>query len=136
MLTGTCLCGAVAWEADAPAALITFCNCRTCRKASGTAFAANMAVPRAAFRWIRGEEALRGYESSPGKVRRSCGRCGSPMTAERPADPAADVRVRLGSLDTPIETPRYAGHIWRSQAADWYDPKAALPEWPEFAPQR
>jgi ADP-ribosyl-[dinitrogen reductase] hydrolase len=22
-------------------------------------------------------------------------------------------------------------HIWRSEAANWYDPKDALPEWPE-----
>lgn len=136
MLTGSCLCGAVAFEAEPAAALITFCNCRTCRKASGTAFAANMSVPRDAFRWVRGEDALRGYESSPGKIRRFCGRCGSPMTAERPADPTAAVRVRLGTLDTPIEHPQYAGHIWRSEAADWYDPNRSVPEWLAFAPQR
>ena len=135
MLTGSCLCGAVAFEADAPAGPITFCHCRKCRKASGTAFAANMSVPRDAFRWVRGEEALRGYESSPGKVRRFCGQCGSPMTAERPADPAAPVRVRLGTLDEVIENPRFAGHIWRCEAAAWYDPKQSVPEWREFAPQ-
>lgn len=135
MLTGSCLCGSVAFEADAPPGPITFCHCNKCRKASGTAFAANMSVPRSALRWIRGEDVLRGYESSSGKVRRFCGRCGSPMTAERPADPAAPVRVRLGTLDTPIETPRYAGHIWRSEAADWYDPKRPVPEWPGLSPQ-
>jgi hypothetical protein len=133
MLTGSCLCGAVAYEVDAPAAPIVFCNCRTCRKAHGSAFAAVMPVPRDAFRWVRGEEALRAHESSPGKFRRFCGRCGSQLLAERPADAA--VRLRIGCLDTPVESPR-VGHIWRSQAAGWYDPKEALPEWPEFAPQR
>ena len=136
MLTGSCLCGAVAWEADAPARPIAFCNCRTCRKASGTAFAANMAVPRTSFRWVHGEDALRSYESSPGKVRRFCGRCGSPVTAERPGDLAADVRVRMGSFDTPVEEPRFVGHIWRSEAANWFDPKRPLPEWAEFPPPR
>jgi hypothetical protein len=109
MLTGSCLCGAVVFEADVPAGLITFCNCRNCRKASGSAFAANMSVQREAFRWVRGEQALRGYESSPGKVRRFCGQCGSPMTAKRPSDPGAAVRVRLGTLDTPLPSCSYAG---------------------------
>src|SRR5262249_10879577 len=135
MLTGSCLCGAVVFEANAPATAITFCNCRNCRKVSGTAFAANMSVPRNSFRWVRGEDQLGSYESSPGKVRRFCAQCGSAMTAERPGNPEAPVRVRLGTLDTPIDNPRYVGHIWRSEAADWYDPKRLLPEWAQSAPQ-
>ena len=31
MLTGTCLCGAVAYEADTETARIAHCHCRTCR---------------------------------------------------------------------------------------------------------
>jgi hypothetical protein len=135
MLTGSCACGAVAFEADAAAAPITYCNCRTCRKVSGTAFGANMSVPRNVFRWVRGEDRLGNYESSPGKIRRFCASCGSAMTAERPANPAAAVRIRLGVVDTPIENATYVGHIWRSEAADWYDPKRAVPEWQEAAPQ-
>jgi hypothetical protein len=79
-----------------------------------------MSVSPDAFRWIKGEDALRDYESSPGKIRRFCSRCGSPMTAERPGNPAAAVRVRLGTLDTRVENPRYFGHIWRCEAADRY----------------
>lgn len=133
MLSGSCACGAVAFEADAPAAPITFCNCRTCRKVNGTAFSANMSVPRKTFRWVRGEDRLTSYESSPGKVRRFCSACGSPMVAERPGDPDAAVRVRLGTLDTKVEAPTFVGHIWRSQAADWFDPTRVVPEWEEWA---
>jgi hypothetical protein len=136
MLSGSCLCGAVAYELDGPEGPITFCNCSKCRKASGSAFAANFPVPRSMFRWVRGEDALRSYESSPGKIRKFCSLCGSPMTAERPGDAAADVRVRAGTLDAPLTTPRWVGHIWRSEAADWFDPKQELPEWPGFAPPR
>ena len=136
MLRGSCACGAVAFEADAKASPIAFCHCRTCRKVSGTAFAANMSVPRNAFRWTRGEDRLTSYESSPGKVRRFCATCGSALTAERPGDPNAAVRVRLGSLDTPLEAPTFVGHMWRSDAADWFDPQRVVPEWPEFAPGR
>ncbi len=135
MLTGSCLCGAVAFEANPPAAVITFCNCRNCRKVSGTAFAANISVPRNVFGWVRGEDQMRNYESSPGKIRPFCAQCGSAMTTERPTNPEASVRVRLGTLDTPIDNPSYLGHIWRSEAAGWYDPKRVLPEWSESAPQ-
>jgi hypothetical protein len=133
MLSGSCVCGAAAFEADAQASPITFCNCRTCRKVNGTAFGANMSVPRAAFRWVRGEERLTSYESSPGKIRRFCSTCGSPLTAERTGDADAPVRVRVGSLDTRIEIPEFVGHIWRSQAAEWFDPKREVKEWPEWA---
>jgi hypothetical protein len=134
MLSGSCACGAVAFEADARPAPIAFCNCRTCRKVSGTAFGANMSVPRHSFRWLRGEDRLISYESSPGKVRRFCGTCGSAMTAERLGNPDAAVRIRLGTLNTPIDNPVYVGHIWRSEAADWFDPKQLLAEWPKTAP--
>jgi hypothetical protein len=38
--------------------------------------------------------------------------------------------LRMGCLDTEIaDQPEM--HIWRSDAASWYDPKQQLPEWPE-----
>ena len=52
MLTGSCLCGAVAYEADAPVERIVHCHCQTCRKTHGTAFSSVTAVPREKFRWI------------------------------------------------------------------------------------
>jgi hypothetical protein len=55
------------------------------------------------------------------------------MTAERIDNPAAPVRIRLGALNTPIENPIYVGHIWRSEAADWFDPKQVVAEWPDAA---
>ena len=45
--------------------------------------------------------------------------------ADRAAQPV--VLLRLGCLDTPIEDVPQV-HIWRSDAASWYDPKVALEE--------
>ena len=100
MLRGSCLCGAVAYEVDAPAGPIAHCHCRTCRKTHGAAFSTVMPVPRHFFRWLRGKELLSTFESSPGKLRRFCTRCGSHIVAERPNQP--NVLLRLGCLDTPI----------------------------------
>lgn len=128
MLSGSCLCGAIAYEADAPLSRIAHCHCRTCRKAHGAAFSSVTAVPRESFRWTRGAELLGAFESSPGKFRRFCPRCGSHLMAERVAQPV--VLLRLGCLDTAAAEPSQV-HIWRSEGASWYDPKTVWPERPE-----
>jgi hypothetical protein len=128
MLTGSCLCGGVAYEVDAPATPIIHCHCVTCRKAHGSAFSSVMSVPRERFRWTRGENLLSSFESSPGKFRRFCSRCGSQIFAERVALPV--VMLRLGCLDTAIAG-RALAHIWRSDGASWFDPKDEVPEMPK-----
>jgi len=128
MLTGSCLCGAVAYQADAPISRIVHCHCQTCRKTHGTAFSSVAAVPREAFRFTRGSDHLGAIESSPGKFRRFCSRCGSHLMAERINQPV--VLLRLGCLDSAIkDIPQV--HIWRSDAASWYDPKVISPELPQ-----
>ena len=128
MLTGHCLCGRVRYEADAAFGPIIHCHCETCRRTHGAAFSSIASVPREKFRWVAGEEFLSSFESSPGKFRRFCSVCGSHLFAERVANP--HVMLRLGCLDTQ-EKPRALGHIWRSDAASWYDPKETIPEFAE-----
>ena len=76
----------------------------------------------------QGESLLRAFESSPGKKRYFCTQCGSHIVAERAG--TGNILLRMGCLDTPI-TDRPVAHIWRSDAASWFDPKDQLPEWPE-----
>jgi hypothetical protein len=128
VLEGSCLCGAVAYEADAQAGGIIHCHCQTCRKAHGSAFSSIAAVPREAFRWTRGDDRLTVYESSPGKFRYFCRICGSQIVAERKS--SDQVMLRLGCLDTPLRADRQ-WHIWRSDASSWYEPDAHWPGLPE-----
>jgi hypothetical protein len=125
MLKGSCLCGGVAYKADAPLSPIVHCHYETCRKAHGAAFSSIASVPRESFRWTKGQELLGAFESSPGKTRKFCTRCGSQLIAER-ADKDT-VMLRLGCLDTPVMQTAIA-HIWRSDAAAWYDPRVQVPE--------
>ena len=55
LVRGSCLCRAVGYEARLPFAKFVNCHCSRCRKASGSAFAANAYVLPDAFRWTRGE---------------------------------------------------------------------------------
>jgi hypothetical protein len=91
------------------------------------------AVPRQSFRWVKGEDLLTAYESSQGKFRNFCSRCGSQIFAERLGQPA--VLLRLGCPDTPVDE-RPKVHIWRSDAATWFDPKLELPDLPAGIPSR
>ena len=127
MIQGSCLCGSVAFEAAKLSSPIGHCHCTTCRKAHGAAFATTARVARGDFRWLRGTEVLRHFESSPGKLRHFCGNCGTHLMAEWIDRP--EVILRLGALDTDPGA-RPVIHIWMSDAVPWL---AYGPELPHLA---
>jgi hypothetical protein len=117
MLTGRCLCGAVGYEVAGTLGPIACCHCVECRRASGAAFATNANVKRAEHRFTQGAEAIVEYESSPGKVRAFCGKCGSPLYSRTAKEPDV-LRIRLGTLDQdPGGRPRL--HVWTAEQAPW-----------------
>ncbi len=129
-LKGSCLCGAVRYEANRLASPIAHCHCATCRKAQGSAYASTARVMREDFRWLAGEERLTRYESSEGKYRYFCSTCGSHLMAERPAQP--HVILRVATLDDdPGARPEF--HIWTSPDVPWLTDEGATPHHPEWA---
>ena len=128
MVSGSCLCGAVRYEIDGELGPIGHCHCRTCRKAHAAAFATTARVDRSRFRWSCGEDVVASFESTPGKRRFFCPRCGSHLVAAW--DGAPNVIVRVGSVDSEF-TGRPAVHIWTSQQAPWYEITDSLPQLPE-----
>ena len=133
MHRGSCLCGGVAYEIDGELGDFGYCHCRSCRKASGSAFGANAGIDRAAFRLVRGAELIREFESSPGKLRVFCSTCGSPLYAHLTKSPGV-IRLRLGSLDTPFAK-RARAHTFVSHQADWEEIGADIPQCAEWAPR-
>lgn len=113
MIEGSCLCGDVRYEAEALTSTIALCHCRTCRKAHATAYAATARVARSGFKWTSGADLVAAFESTPGKLRWFCPRCGSHLMAEWTA--YHEVILRLGSVDTPLDA-RPEVHIWMSHA--------------------
>jgi len=94
MLSGSCLCGGVKYQASGPVTALARCHCVQCRKASGSEFASNGSVLAAHFVLLSGQELLRRYQSSPGEFRVFCSNCGSPLFKESPSRPD-EVRLRL-----------------------------------------
>lgn len=129
--TGSCLCGGVRFRIDAELKPIQVCHCTQCRKAQGGPFATNIPVPVAAFELLDGARLLTAYESSPGKQRVFCGRCGSPVYSRRESLPDV-VRVRAGLLDAPVSA-RPAWHFHTASKCDWWPIDDDLPQYPEGA---
>ncbi|MDX3907831.1 MAG: GFA family protein [Pigmentiphaga sp.] len=127
-MKGSCLCGAVQYEADRLDLPIRHCHCRTCRKAHAAAYATTAGVAREHFRWIAGQDKLSRFESSPGKLRHFCSLCGTHLVGERAGQP--HVMVRVATLDDdPGARPRE--HIWTSHDVPWLcaDGLPAHPGW-------
>lgn len=122
-LTGSCLCGRIAFRVDAPLAPPDACHCVQCRKQSGHYFASTN-VPRSALS-ISGEDAIRWFASSARVRRGFCGTCGSVLFWDPPDRDW--IAVAMGAFDAPTGT-ALEMHIWVSEKGDYYDIADGLPQ--------
>lgn len=130
MHSGSCLCGSVKYQVHGDFGSAAFCHCSRCRKVSGSAFAANVAIDAAAFEVISGADSLKSFNTPEGVHRTFCSSCGSPITSTRDSMPGV-LRLRLGTLDTPVGSMRPSAHIFVASKADWYEIHDALPQFAE-----
>ncbi len=114
-IEGRCLCGDVRYTvADKPID-VAWCHCESCRRHSGAPVSVFVAVRRAAFAVTRGE--ISRYNSSPGRWRGFCGRCGSTLTCEGEAT-SPEVHLHIGAVEHPE---RYVPtrHIFAAERLPW-----------------
>ncbi len=126
MYSGNCLCGGIQFRIDAELAPIQVCHCSQCRKAQGTPFATNTPVSTDAFHLMSGAELLTVFESSPGKQRVFCSRCGSPIYSKKDALPGV-LRVRAGLINEALSV-RPEAHFYTASKANWWTIDDDLPQ--------
>lgn len=124
--TGGCLCGGIQFRIEAELEPIQVCHCSQCRKAQGTPFATNTPVASTAFRLLSGAELLRSFESSPGKERVFCSRCGSPIYSRKETIPGV-LRIRAGLINEALATKPVA-HFHTASKATWWPITDDLPQ--------
>lgn len=130
--TGKCLCGGVRFSVAGPLEPIQICHCLQCRQAQGGPFASNLPVTREQFEMQAGDDLLQIYESSPGKERVFCRRCGSPIFSRRTSLPGV-MRIRAGLFEQPLPS-RPKHHAYVGDKASWWDIDDDLPKFSGPAP--
>jgi hypothetical protein len=132
MVTGSCFCGTVSYEASGPFNQMMSCHCSMCRKHHGSAFATYVSGPIGNFRWLSGEDSVLRYKSSEAGSRDSCKVCGS-------AVPLMMANYGLAVLPAgPLEgdlgiAPQ--AHIFVGSKAPWYTITDLLPQHQEYPPE-
>ena len=114
---GSCLCGNIQYEVDGEFENFFLCHCKSCRKDTGSAHAANLFSSKAKLKWVKGENEVREFNyKNSGHIKAFCPNCSSAL-------PNIQLNKTLlvvpaGSLDTDIDiTP--TGHIYLKEKAVW-----------------
>jgi hypothetical protein len=126
LVRGGCLCQSVAFEVDLPFLKFVKCHCSRCRKATGSAFAANAYVLPAALRWTRGQDNVVRFDLPEARSFSTsfCRRCGSPLPHSTRS--GREVIIPAGSLlDDPGTSPT-TDACWSSRAT-WLSDAGNLP---------
>lgn len=132
-LRGSCLCGAVRYEAAGEPRRFLHCHCSRCRKATGTGHASNLFIQPGTLSWLSGEEHIRSFK--PPEAQRFtnsfCMVCGSRLP--RQASGGDVVMIPAGTLDDdpPI---RPQARIFDGSRAAWSCVGDGLPVYTEYPP--
>ena len=132
MLTGSCQCGEVRFEADGPVEDFSHCHCSICRRVHGAPYVSWGGVPKAGFRYLYGEELLTRYASSDDIDRYFCSRCGSHLLCDFKAEPHM-LYLALGVVEGGPDLPQ-GYHFFMNFKAPWVRINDGLPQYPEWPP--
>jgi hypothetical protein len=118
MISGRCACGAVQFEVDGDIEDFSHCHCSICRRLHGGAYASFAGVQRERFRYLRGEDSITTYTSSPGNERVFCSICGSTILCDPQTEPS---RLYLSMSAVDGDPPLPAGyHQYIGSKAPWH----------------
>jgi len=130
---GSCLCGAVAFEAAAKPRRVVNCYCSLCRRRSGAGFTSTLFAAADSFHWGSGQERVRRYALPAPRSYATdfCAACGSPVPLVMSGSPFA--MLPAGAIDTPLsELP--AVHLYVDSKATWCEIDGAGEQFAELPP--
>lgn len=129
-LSGSCICGAIAFEVRTPIQAAHNCHCTRCRRARSAAHACNGITEVSGVVFVRGADALVTYELPEAQffAQAFCRTCGAIMPR---IDKTRGIAViPYGSLDgDPLVPPE--DHIYVSAKSPWHPITDSLPQFGE-----
>lgn len=129
-MRGSCVCGAVSYQITGSFKMMGNCHCSICRKSHGAAFVTWGIIDPNQFRWASGEELVQGYESSTGRKRCFCSKCGSALVSIHSGSVG---EVVVGTIDGDPGL-RPTEHIFVGSKAPWHEITDSLPQFEEWPP--
>jgi hypothetical protein len=125
-LTGTCLCGAVQYEASTEPLFSSHCYCADCQKETGGGHLTIAAVPDASVKISGATSTFTKLGGSGQPTERTfCPKCGSTIFS-RPRAMAGVTMLRAGTLNNPSRIAPSMS-IYTSRAQPWDQPSASIP---------
>ena len=115
MKTGSCLCGAVAFELRGDLDDVIACHCSQCRKMTGNYWASTHTAD-ADLKFTQ-QSGLKWYASSADAQRGFCKECGSSLFWKN--NGSSVTSVCAGSIDGKTGL-KLGGHIFTADAGDYY----------------
>ncbi len=115
-LSGSCMCGAVRYEASGKFRNIIACHCIECRKSSGHYTAATSVEPENLK--LLESKGLTWYRSSPSAQRGFCKECGSTLFWK--PDSGDRVSLFVGALDGEVNL-ALTDHIYLEEKGSYYE---------------
>ncbi len=116
-LSGSCLCGEIAFEIENQFDNFYFCSCAQCRQITGSAFASNLFAKTTGFRWTKGEEKVKRFKLPNRDIAKTfCPNCGSGVP-KISAD-GQSVMVPAGALNGEPQMPS-PKRIFQRERPNW-----------------
>lgn len=130
MIKGGCFCGRVGYVVTGRLIDASHCHCSMCRRQHGAAFATYAQFDRDDFKWTKGEDLVRVFETPSKAGWCFCGECGSSLAG------TVNGKVTSITLGTVEGDPgiRPESHIFVGSKAQWHDICDDLPQFDERPP--
>lgn len=123
---GSCLCGAVRFQAKLPTKWVAHCHCTYCRRAHGAPFVTWAGFEAQNFELEPDALPPEWYESSPGARRGFCPKCGSPMFFESTRWPN-EMHIARALIEGPLDREPSA-HVFYESHVEWLKVNDGLPK--------
>ncbi len=116
-ITGSCLCGQVAFDIDNDFRFLFFCHCRQCRKISGSAHIAHLSSETESLVWTRGQDLVKRFDL-PGRSfsKAYCQICATALPYR--SNDSGRILVPAGCLDGEPKV-RHTARIFMSECSAW-----------------
>jgi hypothetical protein len=111
---GRCLCGAVRIVAMGEPLSVAWCHCHSCRKHSGAPVSVFVAFKHGDYKVTEGT--ITKFNSSPGRLRGFCAKCGSTLTCE--GEGSTEMHFHVGTFDDAAAF-KPTRHIFPNERLPW-----------------